>query len=129
MGEDGGNIYRHKRPECVGTCRELEKRQCTVQLTTFADGVAREKPLLPLHGKASVKLNVNGEWQDEEYPYLSGKHTISTLMRRCSSTAGLSRSCNEDMMRYRMRYCWKPACQDQMHLALDMHRTQGTDAI
>ena len=63
-----------------GAASGLDKRQCTVQLTVFTDGVPRVKPLLIFRGKglgipqaetrvydhrAVVKFQVN-VWCDEE---------------------------------------------------------------
>ena len=37
--------------------------------------------------------------------------------------------CDEPIMRFWVRRCWKPACTDSMHLVLDVHRAQKTPAI
>lgn len=50
----GGETYADTGDRSVwvrGGASGLDKRQCTVQLTIFADGVARVKPLLIFRGK------------------------------------------------------------------------------
>lgn len=37
--------------------------------------------------------------------------------------------CDENMMKIWVRQLWKPACQDSMHLVMDVHRPQTTDAV
>jgi hypothetical protein len=37
--------------------------------------------------------------------------------------------CDEAIMRFWVKRCWKPACTDAMHLILDVHRAQKTEAI
>ena len=37
--------------------------------------------------------------------------------------------CDEQIMRFWAINCWKPACEDSMHLILDVHRAQATEAI
>lgn len=37
--------------------------------------------------------------------------------------------CNEEVMQYWVRHCWKPACEGRMHLVMDIHRAQKTDQI
>lgn len=50
----GGQTYSDRGEHSVwvrGGASGLEKRQCTVQLTIFADGEARVKPLIIFRGK------------------------------------------------------------------------------
>ncbi len=37
--------------------------------------------------------------------------------------------CDENMKRIWVRQLWKPACQDRMHLVMDVHRAQTTDMV
>ena len=51
---DDGKTYNQtgsKEIWCASGSSGLEKRQCTVQLTIFADGVSRVRPLVIFRGK------------------------------------------------------------------------------
>ena len=51
---DDGKTYANKGSSevwCISGSFGLDKRQCTVQLTIFADGVPRVRPLFTFHGK------------------------------------------------------------------------------
>ena len=85
--ETGSSTVWHR-----GTKSGLEKRQCTVQLTIYADGIARVKPLIIFRGKGLristsekekydkrvvVKFQVNA-WCDEKVM----KDWVLTMWRR-----------------------------------------------
>lgn len=36
---------------------------------------------------------------------------------------------DENVMKHWVKCCWKPACQGRMHLVLDVHRAQKTEAV
>lgn len=72
-------------------CRSDLKRQCTVQLTVFADGKARVKPLLIFRGKGlriaeSEKKQYNG-------------HVVMHFQQNAW--------CDEEMMKFWVRNMWK----------------------
>ena len=84
----------------------LEKRQCTVQLTLFADGEPRVKPLIIFRGngkriavaeRASYDSRVIVQFQDNAWS-------------------------DENVMKFWTRHCWKAYCDGPMHLILDVHR-------
>ena len=65
-----GTTYDQTRAHTVWVCGAasgLDKRQCTVQLTIFAGGVARVKPLIIFHGKGA------------RITFLEKVHTVSYL--------------------------------------------------
>ncbi len=37
--------------------------------------------------------------------------------------------CDETIMKFWIKNCWKPACEENMHLVLDVHRAQATEAV
>ena len=37
--------------------------------------------------------------------------------------------CDEDVMKFWVWHCWKPACEGDMHLIYDIHRAQTTEAV
>ena len=37
--------------------------------------------------------------------------------------------CDEEVMRFWVNKCWKPACTDSMLLVMDVHKAQKTEAI
>ena len=48
---------------CASSSSGLEKRQCTVQLTIFADGVSRGRPLVIFRGKGlCIKAEDKRKW-------------------------------------------------------------------
>ena len=102
-----------ERSVCVhGGASGLEKHQCTAQLTIFANGEPRVKPLLIFRG--------------------TGKQiTLAEKVRydrRVSIIFQPKAWCGEGVMRHWVRTCWKPACQGPMHLILDVHKVRKTEA-
>ena len=96
-----------------GGASGLDKRQCTAQLTLFADGEPRVKPLLIFRGKGK-------------------RIALSELVRydrRVFVKFQPNAWCDEDIMKSWVRQCWKPVCQGPMHLVLDVHRAQTTEDI
>ena len=91
----------------------LEKRQCTVQLTLFADGEPRVKPLIIFRGKG------------KRIPFTEQVKYDRRVVVRFQSNAW----CDEDIMRFWAKTCWKPSCSGPMHLVLDVHRAQKTEEI
>ena len=50
----------------------LDKRQCTVQLTAFADGIPRMRPLLMFRGQGlRIKNSENEHWDKKTYCLIS----------------------------------------------------------
>ena len=100
-----------------GHASGLEKRQCTVQLTVFADGKARVKPLLIFRGKG---LRI-AEAEKRQY---DGRVVV-----RFQENAW----CDEEVMKFWIRSMWKrpfgdDACRNKLLIA-DVHRAQTTEAV
>lgn len=91
----------------------LDKRQCTVQLTIFADGEPRVKPLLIFRGKGK-RISLRERLQYD-----------NRVMIRFQENA----RCDEAAMEYWLKYCWKPTVKEKTLLVLDLHRAQKTDHI
>ena len=91
----------------------LDKRQCTVQLTLFADGEQRVKPLLIFRGKG------------KRISFAEQLKYDRRVVVRFQPNAW----CDEDIMRFWIKNCWKPSCSGPMHLVLDLHRAQKTQEI
>lgn len=91
----------------------LDKRQCTAQLTLFADGEPRVKPLVIFRG--------------------TGKRIAFTEQVRYDKRVTVrfqpNAWCDENVMGFWIRQCWKPVCSGPMHLVMDVHKAQKTDAI
>ena len=100
-----------------GHASGLEKRQCTVQLTVFADGKARVKPLLIFRGKG---LRIAAA-ETRQY---DGRVVV-----RFQENAW----CDEEMMKFWIRSMWRrPFGEDASRsklLVADVHRAQTTDAV
>ena len=91
----------------------LDKRQCTVQLTIFADGEPRVKPLLIFRGKGK-RISLREQVQYDK-----------RVMVRFQQNAW----CDAVAMEQWARYCWKPAVKEESLLILDLHRAQQTEHI
>ena len=96
-----------------GGASGLDKRQCTVQLTLFADGEPRVKPLIIFRGKGK-RIAVA-----ERASY--GSRVIVQFQANAWS--------DEDIMKFWVRHCWKSSCDPPMHLILDVHSAQKSNAI
>ena len=112
----GGETYACMGEHSVwvrGGASGLDKCQCTGQLTLFADSEPRVKPLLIFRG--------------------TGKRiALSQLVRydrRVVVKFQPNAWCDEDMMKFWVRQMWAPICDGPMHLILDVHRAQTTEAI
>ena len=89
-----------------GAASGLEKGRCTAQVTIFADGEPRVKPLLIFRGTGKrIAL-------EEKVRY----------NRRVSVVFQPKAWCDERVMRHWVRTCRKPACQGPMHLIRDVHK-------
>ena len=100
-----------------GCTSGLEKRQCTAQLTVFADGKPRLKPLLIFQGKG-LRIAEGKKRQYDE-----------CIVVRFQENAW----CNEEMMKFWVRSMWKrpfgdDSCRNKL-LVADMHRPQTTSLI
>ena len=91
----------------------MEKRQCTVQLTLFADGEPRVKPLVIFRGKG------------KRIPFSEQVKYDRRVVVRFQPNAW----CDEDIMHFWTKTCWKPSCSGPMHLVLDVHRAQKMEEI
>ena len=91
----------------------LDKRHCTVQLTLFADGERRVKPLVIFRGKG------------KRIPFSEQLKYDRRVVVKFQPNAW----CDEEIMRFWIKNCWKQACSGPMHLVLDVHRAQKTEEI
>lgn len=108
-----GEIYADTGEQSVWVWGEgsgLDKHQCMIQLTLFADGEWRVKPLIIFRGK--------GKWISftEEVKY----------DRRVTMRFQSNAWCDEDIMQFWIKNCWKPSCSGPM---LDVNRAQKTEDI
>ena len=111
-----GPTYESKGAKTVwvqGGSSGLDKRQCTVQLTLFADGVPRVKPLVIFRG--------------------TGKRITFTEKLRYDRRVGVrfqeNAWCDEPTMIYWVKRHWKPHVQGPTLLCLDQHKAQKTPSI
>lgn len=96
-----------------GGASGLDKRQCTAQLTVFADGEPRVKPLLIFKGTVKrISLLERTKYD-----------------RRVTVQFQPKAWCDEAVMNVWITVNWKPACSGPMHLIADVHRAQKTDKI
>jgi transposase-like protein len=99
-----------------GAASGLEKRQCTVQLTVFADGDCL-KPLLIFRGKG---LRITAKEKKEH---------DSRVVVRFQENAW----CDKEVMKFWINSMWKRPFQEAQHraklLVADMHRAQTTDEV
>ena len=115
-----GQGYDQKGAKTVWHCGAqsgFDKRQCTVQLTIFADGEPRVKPLLIFRGK-SLRIS-----QTERNKY----------DRRVHVKFQKNYWCDESMMQYWVSNMWRqplaPEAQKPKLLIADVHKAQKTPAI
>ena len=94
----------------------LDKRQCNVQLTLFGDGVSRVKPLV-IYLKVKVKV--------KKIPLAE----LAQYDRRVNIHFQENAWCDESVMTYWARHCWKPHIEAPTFLILDEHKAQKTDAL
>ena len=91
----------------------MDKRQCTVQLTLFADREAR------------VKLLVIFKGQGRRIPFRE-KVRFDPRVR---VTFQPKAWCDEAVMQEWLQQQWKSACDGNMLLVLEVHKAQKTDGI
>lgn len=94
----------------------LDKRQATVQLTIFADGIKRVKPLIVFRGKG---LRIS---QKEKHLW------DSRVTVRFQDNAWV----DENVMTFWVQHMWKPWISldnDPSLLVADVHRAQKTDKV
>ena len=96
-----------------GASSGLDKRQCTVQLTIFADGVSRVKPLVIFKGKG------------KRIPLAE----LARYDRRVNVRFQENARCDESVMTYWAHLCWKPHIQADTLLVLDEHKAQKTESL
>ncbi len=117
----GGGGYERTGAKTVwhhrGAVSGLDKRQCTVQLTIFADGEPRVKPLLIFRGKG---LRIP---QAETRAY---DHRVVVRFQ-------VNAWCDEQIMLYWCQHMWKrpfsPDFQQPKLLIADVHKAQTTDDV
>ena len=114
-----------------GGASGLEKRQCTAQITLFADEEPRVKPLLISKGKGKQI-----SFREKVSRALSMLMLIIVLCytqlqydRRVIVTFQKNAWCDKGVMISWVCQQWKPACHGDMMLVLDVHRAQKTEEI
>ena len=96
-----------------GGASGLDKRQCTAQLTIFADGEPMVKPLLIFRGKGKrISLKEQLEYDKR-------------VVVRFQPNAW----CDQPVMNYWVKNCWKPNIKEEALLVLDVHKAQKTGDI
>ena len=96
-----------------GASSGLDKRQCTVQLTIFADGKPRIKPLLIFRGTGKrIPLRETVRYDKR----------VTVLFQH-------NAWCDEVIMERWVRTSWKPYVSGDTLLVLDLHRAQKTDRV
>lgn len=96
-----------------GASSGLDKRQCTVQLTIFADGKSRIKPLLIFRGTG------------KRIPLREQLKYDKRVMVQFQPNAW----CDEEAMKRWIRTSWKPYVKEEILLVLDLHKAQKTDHV
>lgn len=96
-----------------GAASGLDKCQCTVQVTIFADGVPRVKPLL-LFKEQGKRISLR-----EQLQY--NKHVTVSFQANAWY--------DEVVMEHWVRNCWKRCIKEDTLLVLDVHKDQKTDHI
>ena len=91
----------------------LDKRQCTAQLTIFADGKPRIKPFVIFRGKGK-RISLRERLQYD---------------KRVTVHFQTNAWCDEVAMEQWVKNCWKPCVKEESLLILDIHNAQKTDHI
>ena len=111
-----GPTYEEKGAKTVwvqGGSSSLDKRQCTVQLTLFADGASRVKPFAIFKG--------------------TGKRTSFRDRLKYDGRVGVKFQekawCNESCMKHWVRNHWKNNVSGKMMLLLDHYKAQKTPSV
>ena len=106
-----GTTYKDTGASTVwvrGGASGLDKRQCTVQLTIFADGESRVKPLIIFWGKG------------KQITFCEKVHYDQRVHMAFQEKAW----CDEPTMDMWIRQLWKPACSGDMLLTLNVHKAK-----
>lgn len=94
----------------------LDKRQATVQLTIFADGVKRVQPLIVFRGKGlRISQKERNSWDHRVTVQFQGNAWV-----------------DENVMKYWVQHMWRPwVSLDNIPklLVADVHRAQKTDRV
>lgn len=143
-----GSTYADKGEKSVwvvGGASGLDKRQCTAQLTVFADGEPRVKPMLIFRGTGK-RISL-AERTRYDIIHNSGVHVKGVCAcpilyvwrvkfgfyyrydRRVTVQFQPKAWCDESVMKAWIAFNWKPACSGPMHLIADVHRAQTTENI
>ncbi len=96
-----------------GIASGLDKRQCTVQLTIFADGGIRVKPMVIFRGQGK-RISLHEQLKYDKRVFVRFQ---------------INAWCDENIMKWWIRHCWKPYLQDETLLILDVHTAQKTEDI
>ena len=111
-----GPTYDDKGVKTVwvqGGSSGLDKRQCTVQLTLFADGIPRVKPLLIFRGTGK-RISLREQLKYD---------------RRVGVKFQAKAWCDEPCMKHWIRNHWKRNVSGKMMLLLDHHKAQKTPSV
>ena len=106
-------VDKRDRTVCIGGSSGLDKYLRTAQLTVFADGDPRAKPVVIFRGTGkSITLEER------------------TRYDQCVTVQFLANAwCDETVMLLWITCNWKQACSGPMHLIADVHRVQKTESI
>jgi len=108
-----GPTYEEKGAKTVwvqGGSSGLDKGQCAVQLTLFADGVPRVKPFLIFKGTGKrISLRKRLKYD---------RHVVVKFQEKAW--------CDESCMKHRVCNHWKSNVSGKMMLLLDCHKAQKT---
>ena len=111
-----GSTYESKGASTVwvqGGNSGLDKRQCTVQLTLFADGIPRVKPLVIFRGTGK-RITFQEKLKYD---------------KRVSVCFQENAWCDKSVMIQWVRHHWKPRVEGPTMLLLDQHKAQKTPSI
>ena len=111
-----GSTYESKGASTVwvqGGNSGLDKRQCTVQLTIFADGIPRVKPLVIFRGTGK-RITFQEKLKYD---------------KRVSVCFQENAWCDEAVMIRWVKHQWKPCIEGPTMLCLDQHKAQKTPSI
>ena len=119
----GGKTYNKSGKKSIwmrGSKSGLEKRLCSVQLTVFADGKARVKPMIIFKGAGKCMKN---RLKQEERDVWD---------KRVHATFQKNVWCSEEVVKEWIEELWEPAIEplkSKSLLVADVHRAQNTEDV
>ena len=112
------NIQGKKNIWVKSTSSGLDKRQMTIQLTIFADGIPRVKPIVVFRGKdLRITPTEKALWDSRVHVVFQDNACV-----------------NEDIFLWWIEHAWKLSCmsifdKSQKLLVLDVHQAQKTELV